>query len=873
MDGSRVARPLSTVTYPRAGQRLAPELLREILGAGLPPPVASGDRGSFVRLADLDESVWRRLTPAECRQCGAEIVRQVSVALRGRLSIGERHLPRLPPDVGLAELALEARTRHCLAAAGLLERPQELAEWTIERLLALRGFGAKSLVDLLVAVEHTRAHPTAVKRAARVEVPLRRAAGPGNHYPRPLQRLAPKTLRSLLTEPIPPGLVRGTRLEGLCLCDLDQRVWTELSAPTIARLAGHVVQRVSASGWPRAITQQRLPRPAPGLPLEALHLETRTANCLRQAGLGGTCEKLAGQSIGDLLQIKAFGAKCLVDLLCAWESAREQAGRLDPALTAAARALTADPRAAGIAATDPRLGADLRALAADAPSLGPAVAQIVGRRFDPPHPAALTEQLQAVAQKIAALDRLRLEDELLEIFCPLGSARDRQIIGEYYGWDGRPERTLEELGRQYGLSRERIRQVCVRGVKRERGVGVFAPVLDRVLEQIAAGLPQAIPAVQERLRQSGLVQGDLSLRNVLHAARLLHRPIVVALVDVQGQPLAVRPEDAGQPPQIARAAARAAYGFGLATVAQLRSEVGGSAGRAVTRAMIQHTLPLLPGFRWLDPRQQWFRMECPLQSGLAMQISKVLAVAPRITLRELRAALARDQRRAQRLPPPRVLREFCRTLPRVRVETGRIAAESTLDRRPALSRAEAVMADVLGRHKSVLERGEFEEACLRRGINRFTFNATVMNSPIIARFGRSLYGLVGTRLSRNALAALPRSRPQGSRRVLAGSGQTDDGRLLLAYRLSKAAIAGGVLTVPAHLRGRITGRFSLLTASGASVGTMVSKNGCAWGLGPALRGQAARPGDHLLMLLDAARHEARIRLGDAGMLQERGIAD
>ena len=39
--------------------------------------------------------------------------------------------------------------------------------------------------------------------------------------------------------------------------------------------------------------------------------------------------------------------------------------------------------------------------------------------------------------------------------------RDRYIIERYYGLDGEPPQTLEEIGRQLSLTRERIRQIRV----------------------------------------------------------------------------------------------------------------------------------------------------------------------------------------------------------------------------------------------------------------------------------------------------------------------------------------------------------------------------------------------------------------------------
>jgi hypothetical protein len=60
----------------------------------------------------------------------------------------------------------------------------------------------------------------------------------------------------------------------------------------------------------------------------------------------------------------------------------------------------------------------------------------------------------------------------------------------------------------------------------------------------------------------------------------------------------------------------------------------------------------------------------------------------------------------------------------------------------------------------------------------------------------------------------------------------------------------------------------LRSADGRKVGTLVARSGCAWGLGPALRSGKAREGDHLVLLCDPARHEARVRIGDETVLHQ-----
>lgn len=851
--------------YPRPGQRLAPATLRDFLQAPLPARYQRQPADATLRLCDLDESAWRRFDAPACRELGTAIVQAVSRWLRMPLIGGDRPLPPLPAGQSLADLALDSRTRNSLSAAGLFDRPNDLREMTLERVLGLRGFWAKSLVDLLVALEHAAAHPQHLVPAGKAPPPAARRKSL-NRFPRPQQRLAPWALREMLNVPLPAALVAGTALEGARLCSLDEKTWDAVSPETVARLGRLVVERVSVRGANCVVAARRLPRPPKGLAMSDLRLENRTVNCLRQAGVGDDLAELPRWTVGRLLSLKAFGAKCLVDLLCALESSSDSRRRLDAGLTAAARALSQPAEVAAIPLADPRLGPELHGLFGEACTVGQMAASIAGRPLDPPDPAATAARLRQFRQRVDQLRRLPLETELMQIFCPGGSQRDREIVQAYYGWDGDRGRTLEELGRVYDLSRERIRQICIRAVKQNRAVRTFAPTLDRALEFIGRRVPAPLERLQDELLQAGLLAGRMPLETVQQAARFLGRTPPFTIVTFHRRRLAVRADAAALPRLVARAAARIVQSFGVATLAELAAELERTSKRPIDISLIAATLELLPDFAWLDGRRQWFRLTWQPQHGLLNLVDKVLAVAPRIEVDSFRTAVARSRRGGKTTPPATVLLQCCRQIPGVQVQRHTIIAHEPRDWRQVLAGVERNMVQVLQELGPIMERGAFEEECLRRGMNRFSFNAVVMCSPLISKLGRSVYGLLGARADRRTLARLAGKRPQQGGRVLAGCGRTDDGLLYLAYRLSKAAISGGVLTVPARLKEQVRGRFSLLTSNGHAAGTMVSKNGCAWGLGPALRGQEARPGDHMLMLLDASRREARIRIGDASIL-------
>ena len=853
--------------YPRSGQRLAPRLLAEVLQDALPVELATQGGARFVRLCDLDETAWDRFDAETCKTFATEIVQAVGRAARQPAPFMALQLPPLPDEMTLANLELESRTFNCLVAAGIEDRPQDLGQMTIEGALGLRGFWSKCLVDLLTSIEYATDHPE-----VRRKHPTCRVAGGRNRetfgrYPRRGYRLAPVVLREILDGPVPGHEIGNPAVRGLNLCDLDEKVSQDLSDDELSQLGRAIIARVNVCSNKRTVKERKVPTPPKGMRLQDLALENRTYNCLAREGLAGQFEDIGEYTIGDLFALKAFGAKCLLDLLSSLETTMARSDSLDSELTREAKALEQMPEASLVHFSDPRLGEKLRGIDKEADTLGDLARRIIRRRVDPPDPAALTKQIFEIRRRIQELSQQDLGVELAEVFSPGPHPRDREIISEYYGWDGDGGRTLEELGQQYGLSRERIRQVCMRAAKRYSRSKVFAPALDRALEFVGSQVPIATRDLKHEFEAAGLQGLFLAPETILQAARFLSRDGEFSTVAIGDIELVVDARTAHLPKKISQIARRTALGSGIATITDVVRQIEDQQLARVDLALVRAVLEALHNFQWLDENRTWFHLESGAQYGLPNMMEKVFAVCPRIDVSRLRLALARHRRSGRKLPPSRVLLAFCGQRPGIVVDGRNLVAEPPPSLDETLSGVETKMVRILQEHGPILERGAFEEHCLAEGMNRFSFNATLMASPVIAQLGRSVYGLVGTSASPQKIRSLAAKRSSSTAaRVLRGFGIFADGRIYLSYRLSKAAISGGVTTVPAGLKQRVEGSYRICTADGVESGKLVARGGCAWGLGPALRNQHAHPGDHMVLLLDSDREAAHVYLGEPDLL-------
>ncbi len=487
---------------------------------------------------------------------------------------------------------------------------------------------------------------------------------------------------------------------------------------------------------------------------------------------------------------------------------------------------------------------------------------------------------------------MTLEQELIDIFASSPFQRNRDILVGYYGWEDGRQHTLTEVGARFGITRERVRQVCAKLTKKAKTSTIAAPTMDRVLALMSSRLPCSAAELEAELAQEGLTAVGLSIEGVAVAARLLNRPVTFQVVNVRGGQDGRLVVLHSQIPTVMAAidvTKRDVYFHGLTTVEQTQRAIasvekgagaapslpagsgssrrlagaGRRAGKADASALsrlVRQTVPLIDGFSWLDEPSGWFHLR-PVQShGLPKAIDKVLAVAGKVGVAQLQTALARNRRLWKEPPPEKVLLEFCRRMPGVRVEDNRIISDPPRDWKKSLTGVEAKLVAMLKAHGPVMERGAMEDLCVGDGMNRFSFHAFVSWSPVIAQFGHSIYGLLGAEVSRERVQELlaKRRASRANHRVLDRHGRTDDGRVWLSYRLSKAASTYAVITIPAALREVVNGRFQFVDADGREIGTLATKDGRAWGLGAFLRRHDAQIGDHIVLTLDLQKRTAAV---------------
>lgn len=452
---------------------------------------------------------------------------------------------------------------------------------------------------------------------------------------------------------------------------------------------------------------------------------------------------------------------------------------------------------------------------------------------------------------------VRLEREFRELLRASLDERTCDVVSRVYGLDGRGGATLQEVGDEYHLTRERIRQISDR-LKPLAKCRPFLPQLDRSLRLITSKLPNRADAIEQALVDKRISLTAFRLEGIRLAAELFNRRIRFEVAEINGARIAVKIRQPEAASGILKMAQASVSRLGVCAVSSLVENLHEE------RESVIGILTTQSNVKWLDTEQEWFLITDSKRNRLLTLVMKVAAVAPTIEAGELRRALSRNYR-LEFVPPRSVLIEFCRQLG-WHVKESRVTAPKNLRADDVLSVTEMMMTRVLKERGPVLYRTEFQELCAARGISRSTFSMYVGNNSIFSRVTNGVYSLTGATFdSFDVESCLKRNRASIS--SIADCGWTAEAKPWVALKMTPTIVANGVFAIPSSIRSFLFGRFVIQASDGTDVGKIQVSEQRAWGLSPLIRRWKVEPGDTLVLEFDLKGRRVKVHLGGDDLVE------
>jgi hypothetical protein len=747
-------------------------------------------------------------------------------------SYSQKFFPVLSKAWSLADLSLSVRAYNCLATLirrTVINDVADLSRLKVNEIMELPNFGVVSLVTLLEAID-----------------------------PLVLDALAAPTPVSRVVVP---------------------------NCPT-AEAFSEVANRLHS---PQTLFGRHFPEIPVTTDIDDMGLDVRTYNCIVALINDGVISKpsdLSKLTLQDMMRTHNFGRKSLINLLRAMERlvGAEPMSHLEPEsqlskplcvdLTREAERLAGSRIAGLLRCNDIRLSHDLRFLVysanncqshvpiASTVTLQQLAQRLTVRTTDPPNAPKVVDAICRVRLRLAEVVKMDLESEL----CSLASVnlhdRNLDIILALWGWTGDVPKTLQSVGESVGITRERVRQIAARVDRVYRRRTAYLPALQRVLGRTAQAVPVVADEIERKLQARGLTAHRFRIESVIACAKRFGQPVPFVIEESNGVRVVTEANNTGLTRLITIHARRYASKYGLVNIADLKEALDQAVRSIIDMNMVNHVICAMESYE--DLGKGWFWLSNATRNHMLTVVRKVLAVAPRIHLSEMRAAIANDPRGMGFAPPKEVVLRFCKSAAHCSVEEDFLVAQLPDDPAHVLSDVEQVLFEELRTKGPLLSRAELEEMCTARRINKITLGVYLGRLPIVAKYGPGIYGLRGATFSRGDLNRVARPRQN----LYVDHGWTESADPWAAIRLSPSTLSNGVVQLPSSLREQMKGAFVLKTEDGTQIGRLVVSDKATWGLSPLFRRRGGEPGDILLLTFDLRRREVTARLGDLAILPE-----
>jgi hypothetical protein len=447
-----------------------------------------------------------------------------------------------------------------------------------------------------------------------------------------------------------------------------------------------------------------------------------------------------------------------------------------------------------------------------------------------------------------------LENELRNILASVTSDRDAEIAEKQLGWGGAGARTLDAVGQDYRVTRERIRQIVARTTDKVRARKFHTPYLTRALQSMLESLPATASALAEKLQTVGISETAFDVTGIKTACEVLGHEFGLIALSVGGRKLYAKPHNAEKIAEFYRLLRRLTSRGGCANFDALCDELKFAADERQNFRIIA-TLGGLG--EWLDREQTWLFAPGVSRNRLFNLISKVLSVTPSLFVSELKRAVSRS-RRLEVVPPAAIIASLVVRLGLGMIEDDRVTAAPGLPNTIEPAGTEAIFVNVMRKNGPILAWDRFQELCLAEGMNPITFGIYLSGSPIIARVARGIYSLVGAEVPPGRVEELEHE--IAAARRPAEWGWSRRGTLWYALRLS-GAVLNGAIAISNFVADFVDGEWQPRIGNRDAAGRIKCNGRFLWGLrGPVMQA-GGEPGDICVLEFDIGKRVVNLMIG------------
>jgi hypothetical protein len=469
-----------------------------------------------------------------------------------------------------------------------------------------------------------------------------------------------------------------------------------------------------------------------------------------------------------------------------------------------------------------------------------------------------------------SIEAQNLEDELATILRAVASGRNFTLIGMLWGWFGSGQRTLESVGQEHGITRERVRQIASKAQTKLRELPIPAQKLKETLAYMAEQAPRPTNSLEASLLSAGLTSSLFHVSGIFSAANIFDIDCPIQTFTIDQYRIIVRKGSNFEAKCLklnhrikSHSRPHGCLNF-EAALDDLEIEEEND------RQAIVQLVDNNPNFRWLDQRKKWVWDIASFERGrnrIVNIIRKAFSVTPTLHVSELRRAVNRYHRVAF-APPTKILLEMCGQLDFLETTGNQISTISGAILPTSLSWLEDTLLKAF-EGNTVLDRPTLEANSLALGMNRSSFYVMIGYSPIVLRLARGVYAPIGANVMPGDVEANQPVVNKGKRII--DHGWRVSRYIWIAYNTTGPMLLDGLIYVPATLKEFLFGEWQIDVTHGERVETVTinesESNPRISGVRNLLKRHGVEIGDTVVVLFDIRERLFRMEFGNEELLE------
>lgn len=459
-----------------------------------------------------------------------------------------------------------------------------------------------------------------------------------------------------------------------------------------------------------------------------------------------------------------------------------------------------------------------------------------------------------------------LEDEARQVLGSLEKLeRNVDMLSSLLGFDGRPPKTLETVGRVYNLTRERVRQISDRAQRRFRVTWCPTPRLDDVLQLLEELEPTSAARFTETLIRRGYARTQIHPQAVIEFAEFAAKKTDVGRVLLGAEEIYSSAPSERLIRQCASELRRATSAMGCTSLDRLAIVVGVPLDET---DRIRAILEILSETIWLGPEKMWAMSSRPTRNRVANMAEKIFVVTESITLPELRRCLSRSYRLAT-VPTADALVALLE-LKGIATSDGDSMHRLRLFSTDCLGSVELPFFLAFKEHGSPLSRERLEDICVDQyGVHPTSFWIYLSYSPVVIKLAPGVYALAGADVTPGAVEDV-RLRTKTAQ-TPSEHGWTQKGELWCVTQLDRNNVRSGNRFIPAYVARLTNGDWACSVAGELAAGVVTVEQGLARGVALAFSLAGAENGDLARFTFDLQRRSVEVRVGGSELNEDAAV--